>query len=366
MPYSSNGDLPDSVKGNLPEEAQDIFRAAFNSAFEGSCKDSEDQEACAMKVAWSAVSKVFTKGEGGKWVKSREESSPDISNHTGQNGQDSTGTDQHIRALAIPFKKNQMVTQEDGSLLIKGVPMLAAGTWTDSAVGTPLYYPEKTLSDYATNWHDTTGWSRHLGGVPRDITEKVAEASNLRYENGAITADIIIHGATQKSRDTIELVKRKLISFVSVEHTGREKYNPESRQMEADSLDFHGFAFVNKGACKLCRIQEAPKPAEPVREAEIPKPEEPIQKVDDQMTETKELEAKIEVLTKELAELKAPKAPEVNPLEATVTELRKELEELKKQPAPAVTTQLIEQPKELGEVETFVTFDRKNKIARMA
>ena len=236
--------------------------------------------------------------------------------------------------------------------------MLAAGTWTDSAVGTPLYYPEKTLSEYATNWHDTTGWSRHLGGVPRDITEKVADASNLRYENGAVTADIIVHGATQKSRDTIELVKRKLISFVSVEHGGNEKYNPDTRQMEADTLDFYGFAFVNKGACKLCRIQEAPKSPEV-------KPETERVKESDQM-ESKELEAKIEGLTKELAELKAvPKPPEVNPLEVTVQELRKELEELKKQPAPAATVPAIEQKKELGEVETFVTFDRKNKTARM-
>ena len=82
------------------------------------------------------------------------------------------------------------------------------------------------------------------------------------------------------------------------------------------------------------------------------------------MAETKELEAKIEVLTKELAELKAPKAPEVNPLEATVLDLKKELEELKKQPMPPVTAPITETPRELGTVETFVVFDRKNRIAR--
>lgn len=309
MPYSSNEDLPDSGREVLPEEAH--------------------------------------------------YSSPDTPIHPERaNMQEPPGTAPHIRALAIPFKKTQLIPQDDGSLLIKGVPMLAAGTWTDSAVGTPLYYPEKTLSEYATNWHDTTGWSRHLGGVPRDITEKVAEARELRYENGAVTADILVHGATQKSRDTIELVKRKLISFVSVEHGGKEAWNPETRQMEAASLDFHGFAFVNKGACKLCRIQEAPaqKPQEP--------PKEEVKDVDP-MTETKELEAKIEVLTKELAELKAPKAPEVNPLEATVLDLKKELEELKKQPMPPVTAPITETPRELGTVETFVVFDRKNKIARM-
>lgn len=32
MPYKQIADLPDSVKDNLPKHAQEIFRAAFNSA----------------------------------------------------------------------------------------------------------------------------------------------------------------------------------------------------------------------------------------------------------------------------------------------------------------------------------------------
>ena len=33
MPYASNADLPPSVRRNLPDHAQDIFREAFNHAF---------------------------------------------------------------------------------------------------------------------------------------------------------------------------------------------------------------------------------------------------------------------------------------------------------------------------------------------
>jgi len=35
MPYSNNAELPDSVKDKLPNHAQDIYREAFNSAWEG-------------------------------------------------------------------------------------------------------------------------------------------------------------------------------------------------------------------------------------------------------------------------------------------------------------------------------------------
>jgi cation transport regulator len=34
MPYNNDAELPDSVKDNLPNHAQDIYREAFNSAWE--------------------------------------------------------------------------------------------------------------------------------------------------------------------------------------------------------------------------------------------------------------------------------------------------------------------------------------------
>lgn len=40
MPYKTINDLPDSVKDNVPEHAQEIYRAAFNSAWEQyDCQD---------------------------------------------------------------------------------------------------------------------------------------------------------------------------------------------------------------------------------------------------------------------------------------------------------------------------------------
>ena len=34
MPYASNEDLPPSVRNHLPDHAQDIYREAFNSAWQ--------------------------------------------------------------------------------------------------------------------------------------------------------------------------------------------------------------------------------------------------------------------------------------------------------------------------------------------
>lgn len=65
MPYSSNKELPPGVKNNLPEQAQEIYRKAFNNAWE-QYKDKDNREQVAHKVAWSAVEKKYHK-VGDKW-----------------------------------------------------------------------------------------------------------------------------------------------------------------------------------------------------------------------------------------------------------------------------------------------------------
>lgn len=63
MPYQNLADLPDGVRNNLPKHAQEIYRAAFNSADE-----QYDEESRAHRVAWSAVEERYEKNENGDWV----------------------------------------------------------------------------------------------------------------------------------------------------------------------------------------------------------------------------------------------------------------------------------------------------------
>jgi len=69
MPYTA-GNLPDAVKA-LPEHARDIWREAFNIAFE----QYDGDEAAAAKVAWAAVSKAYEK-RGEQWVKRDADAEP--------------------------------------------------------------------------------------------------------------------------------------------------------------------------------------------------------------------------------------------------------------------------------------------------
>ena len=53
MPYKDLNDLPKSVQEHLPKHAQEIYRAAFNSAWDEYGQDEERTQ----RVAWSAVKK---------------------------------------------------------------------------------------------------------------------------------------------------------------------------------------------------------------------------------------------------------------------------------------------------------------------
>jgi len=72
VPYARTRDLPESVLGVLPEHAQEIYRKAFNSAWDEYENPDERRgqasgEETAHKVAWAAVKKVYAKAGDGRW-----------------------------------------------------------------------------------------------------------------------------------------------------------------------------------------------------------------------------------------------------------------------------------------------------------
>lgn len=68
MPYSSLHDLPDRVRDNLPHHAQEIYKEAFNSAYD----QYDEVEETAHKVAWSAVKKEYYKDKNGEWTRDND------------------------------------------------------------------------------------------------------------------------------------------------------------------------------------------------------------------------------------------------------------------------------------------------------
>lgn len=76
MPYARISELPDPIREHLPKHAQEIYKEAFNSAWEQydrpeERRDHASREETAHKVAWAAVKDKYEKGDDGDWHSKR-------------------------------------------------------------------------------------------------------------------------------------------------------------------------------------------------------------------------------------------------------------------------------------------------------
>lgn len=350
MPYSSKADLPDSVK-ELPDKLQEAFLKAFNAAY----KQYDGDEEKAFATAWSVVNKMKKENEMPSEFTNTITTSGTMTTSNGvvtgntytmypemeTTPKREASSKDKVRMLNFDISGSQF-QEIDGGLLVKDVLVLDEGEWSDSNVGTPLYYTVKALSKYYDNWKQRGVWTRHMGGSPRDITDKAGTVKNLRFQNTGIWADLFLHCRTAKSRDTAELIRSGEVNAVSVEHSGEEEYNSSTRRWESKTLEFYGLAIVDRGACETCVIRkksiEGPcdtetqiieNEATSMKDEEITKMfadmksefESRIKGLEDAHTKAeapeKELSAKVESLTKELAEYKTQSEARIKELENT-------------------------------------------------
>lgn len=73
MPYDSLSELPDSVAEHLPKHAQEIYKEAYNNAWEHyknpeKRRDDASREEVSHRVAWAAVKEKYQKN-GDRWEK---------------------------------------------------------------------------------------------------------------------------------------------------------------------------------------------------------------------------------------------------------------------------------------------------------
>jgi cation transport regulator len=68
LPYVSVDDLPPPIQAHLPLHAQEIYRSAFNNAWEEyAAHGSAQREEAAHRVAWAAVKRKYQK-RGDQWI----------------------------------------------------------------------------------------------------------------------------------------------------------------------------------------------------------------------------------------------------------------------------------------------------------
>jgi len=189
IPYPRNADLPSSVRNPLPGAAQTLFRRVVNSEL----KQGETEEA-AFRAAWSAVSRSYTKPEGGgKWVhkavmdtlyvRRNVENAADIINHFKEQGFETTlqPTDLHVTVMysraAVMWPE-----AEDDSLTVRSdkdrivTPLGDGGAVVQKFYNKSLERRWKELCDGGCSW-DHDGYHPHI-----TITWKLGDIDLAKIE----------------------------------------------------------------------------------------------------------------------------------------------------------------------------------------
>ena len=286
------------------------------------------------------------------------------------------GDEKKLTSRMLNFSiSDRKFEESDGGLIVNGVKILAAGTWTDSFQKTPCRYPPKLLQEFAANWQANGFWLRHTGGAPRSINDKIGEVRNPRFENDAVVGDVFLHLATSGSRDYAEMAKRGLVDAVSAELGTTDIYDPKSKTYEATYLEFTGLAAVDKGACKVCGLrgheQEKCPELESMTEKEAEKPvaekiveaEKPIVAVAPVVKpeEMKALSDALDVLRKELEAFKDASKKE---LEASKLVYEERIKKLENAPNPKTLAESKETSKELEDAVKTAHMPRISKQGR--
>ena len=161
---------------------------------------------------------------------------------------------------------------EDGGLMIHGVVIMAAGSWTDMHGIHTTFSPE-VLQRCASQWADTAVWTRHSGGTPRSVTEKIGTVVNPDYSPSiaAVTGDVLLHCKTETSAAAAQLVQLQKDQG-GIKDVSAETLVEMDRDGNVTDVTFTGLALVEDGACEVCKLPAYGR-GEPMAEDDIEKKE---------------------------------------------------------------------------------------------
>lgn len=186
--------------------------------------------------------------------------------------------------------------EKDGGLLIHDVIIMAAGAWTDMH-GIDTVFTEEVLQRCASQWADNAVWTRHSGGTPRSVTEKIGAVLDPYYshETKAVMGNIYLHCQTDASRSCASLVQmpREAGGIKDVSAETLVDIQPDGMVVD---VSFTGLALVEDGACEVCKL-----PAFGKEEPEMAEDE--IKKETEETTEETEVKEETKVDQKDLIDI---------------------------------------------------------------
>lgn len=131
-----------------------------------------------------------------------------------------------------------------GGYLIKGVTLLAEGTWNG------IHYRASVLDSSQYSWRDNSIWNRHYKDKQRTEKNRIGFIRNQHYEDKSIKGDVFLSNSTDEGKEMIHFVRTNQINGISVEHVSKDIGDV------AVDISFLGAAIVPDPACTICQLSK--------------------------------------------------------------------------------------------------------------
>jgi len=167
-----------------------------------------------------------------------------------------------IKTLHTPyveFKYNKRLIGKTTDVRIyRDVTLLSEGVFSDSLTREGVAYNRDVLERTANVWQSNYLNIDHSHGV----LDRIGTVENVYYDDGKVKGDLYIHPITENARDTIRLIDKGLINWLSVEIMTEDAWDKGDNRYVKD-MEYIGLAVVTAPACKDALIsEEGPKPPE--------------------------------------------------------------------------------------------------------
>lgn len=157
----------------------------------------------------------------------------------------------HTHRLTFGFDDKVIRKSTTKAKIYRGVTLLTPGVFSDSMTQSPVTYSEDVLRKYADNWTDNYLNLNHS----YEVLDRIGYIDNPRWEDGAVKADLYIYPVTENARNTIELIEKGLINWLSVEIKTEDRFDSSTRERYVHTIEFIGAAVVTLPACPDAKIK---------------------------------------------------------------------------------------------------------------
>ena len=156
-----------------------------------------------------------------------------------------------MKIIKKSFNFENRDENEFGDIEFPNATLICPGSFRDSYSRKEIIYDEKILKKNAKNWEEPSFLTLDHSA---SVLDRIGLIKNQHWDGKCVIGDLVILTITQKGKDAVNLIKRGIITDLSIEAFTNEEYDIVNKSLVITDIRFRSASLVEKGACPSAKI----------------------------------------------------------------------------------------------------------------